>query len=220
MPPAKTSKPAKKTRKPEHLAISVAGGCSSEGVVRPELARLGEKLIRLTGEDPAREGLRRTPERFARSWDFLTSGYYVDIPTLINDAIFAEAYDEIVVVRDIAFFSLCEHHLLPFYGSCHVAYIPKGRIIGLSKIPRIVDAFSRRLQIQERLTRQIAQCIDEHLSPIGVAVVVEAFHLCMGMRGVEKPASHTTTSELMGIFKSSAKSRAELMMLLGMHLVQ
>jgi GTP cyclohydrolase I len=133
----------------------------------PALVRIATDLLTETGEDLEREGLQRTPERYARSWEFLTSGYHVDIPALINDAIFTEAYDEIVVVKNIHFFSLCEHHLLPFYGACHVAYIPRGRLIGLSKIPRIVDAFSRRLQIQERLTRQIAQCPISISSPSG-----------------------------------------------------
>lgn len=182
----------------------------------PDLMAAARQLLRHTGEDPKREGLLRTPERFARSWAFLTGGYDVNIDTLVNDAIFTETYDEIVVVRNIHFFSLCEHHLLPFYGQCHVAYIPQGRLIGLSKIPRIVDAFSRRLQIQERLTRQIARCLNDRLAPMGVAVIMEASHLCMSMRGVEKPSSRTVTSELTGIFKRSAKSRAEVLALFGM----
>ncbi len=192
--------------------------CGSEKPLNPELEKIGRLLIEQSEADPDREGLRRTPQRFARSWEFLTSGYDVDIDELINDAMFTEAYDEIVVVRDINFFSLCEHHMLPFYGTCHVAYIPRGKLIGLSKIPRIVDAFSRRLQIQERFTRQIAQCLNKHLDPIGVAVVAEATHLCMSMRGVEKPSAHAVTSELTGIFKKSAKSRSEVMTLFGMHL--
>ncbi len=193
--------------------------CDAEGrEPNPALVQIATELLVQSGEDLNREGLLRTPERFARSWEFLTGGYSIDIPALINDAIFTEAYDEIVVVKNINFFSLCEHHLLPFYGACHVAYIPRGRLIGLSKIPRIVDAFSRRLQIQERLTRQIAQCLNEHLNPIGVAIVIDAQHLCMSMRGVEKPAARTTTSELTGIFKKSAKSRSEVMTLLGMNL--
>lgn len=196
------------------------GGCCDPNNVpaNEELIKLGRRLVELTEKDADREGLRRTPERFARSWEFLTSGYDVDIDALINDAMFTEAYDEIVVVRDINFFSLCEHHMLPFYGTCHVAYIPRGKLIGLSKIPRIVDTFSRRLQIQERFTRQIAQCLNQHLEPIGVAVVAEATHLCMSMRGVEKPGARAVTSELTGIFKRSAKSRAEVMTLFGMNL--
>ena len=158
------------------------------------------------------------PERFSRVWSFLTSGYNVDLKLLINDAIFEEAYDEIVIVKHIHFFSMCEHHLLPFFGTCNVAYLPKGRLLGLSKIPRIVDALSRRLQIQERLTRQIAEVINEHLNPFGVAVVMEAHHLCMAMRGVEKQDSRTTTSELTGLFKRSAKSRSEVLQLIGMNL--
>ena len=156
---------------------------------------------------------------FSRSWGYLTSGYGVSIPRLINDAIFEETYDEIVVLKHIHFSSLCEHHLLPFYGTCSVAYLPQGRIVGLSKIPRIVDAFARRLQIQERLTRQIAECLNEHLQPRGVAVLIEAFHLCMAIRGVEKQDARTTTSAVTGRFKSDAKSRSEVLTLFGMNLV-
>ncbi|NQU44318.1 GTP cyclohydrolase I FolE [bacterium] len=191
---------------------------SGPGPRHDELVEIGRRLLEATNEDPEREGLRHTPERFARSWEFLTSGCDQDIPSIINNAIFEEAYDEIVAVKNINFFSLCEHHLLPFYGTCSVAYIPKGRVIGLSKIPRIVDAYSRRLQIQERMTRQIAQCLTEHLNPLGVAVVMEARHLCMAMRGVEKHSAMCTTSELTGIFKRSAKSRSEVMTLFGMNL--
>ena len=188
------------------------------GSTRAQLEKIGKELIVSVGENPEREGLLRTPERFARSWEYLTSGYQVDISSLINDAVFEEAYDEIVAVKNINFFSTCEHHMLPFYGSCSVAYIPRGRVIGLSKIPRIVDAFSRRLQIQERLTRQIAAALTEHLDPIGVAVVMEARHMCMCMRGVEKQGSTCLTSELTGSFKRSAKSRAEVMTLFGINL--
>jgi GTP cyclohydrolase I len=187
-------------------------------IAPPELIEIGRAILQAIGEDPARQGLQRTPERFARAWNSLTNGRRLDIDELVNDAIFTEAYDEIVAVKNINFFSICEHHLLPFFGTCSVAYIPQGRVIGLSKIPRIVDAFSRRLQIQERLTRQIAECIGEHLRPLGVAVVMEAFHLCMAMRGVEKPTAKTMTSELTGIFKQSAKSRSEVMTLFGMKL--
>lgn len=184
----------------------------------PMLMDAARSLITSAGDDLDREGLVRTPERFARSWKFLTSGYDTDVDALINDAIFTEAYDEIVAVKSINLFSLCEHHLLPFFGTCHVAYIPNGRLLGLSKIPRIVDAFSRRLQIQERLTRQIAECITEYLNPLGVAVVIEATHLCMSMRGVAKPSAQSTTSELTGVFKKSAKSRSEVMTLFGMQI--
>jgi GTP cyclohydrolase IA len=183
-----------------------------------QLEKIGRDLIVSVGENPEREGLLRTPQRFAHSWEYLTSGYHVDISKLINNAVFEEAYDEIIAVKNIHFFSMCEHHMLPFYGTCSVAYIPKGRVIGLSKIPRIVDAFSRRLQIQECLTRQIAAALNEHLSPIGVAVVMEARHMCMCMRGVEKQNSTCLTSELTGVFKRSAKSRAEVMTLFGMNL--
>lgn len=178
-----------------------------------KLTDVGRELLETLQEDPNREGLVRTPTRFAHSMEFLTSGYWQDLDAIINDAIFEEAYDEIVSVKNIHFFSLCEHHLLPFYGRCSVAYIPRGKVIGLSKIPRIVDVFARRLQIQERLTRQIADCLNQYLQPMGVAVLMEARHLCMEMRGVEKQDAFTTTSELTGIFKKSAKSRSEVMSL-------
>lgn len=191
-------------------------GVAQDGKVHEGLQEVGKRLLELTEQDPSREGLVATPDRFARSWEYLTSGYHVDMKSVINDAIFTEAYDEIVVVKNINFFSLCEHHLLPFYGRCAVAYIPRGRLIGLSKIPRIVDVFSRRLQIQERMTRQIAACLNEHLDPFGVAVVMEGRHLCMTMRGVEDQSALCTTSELTGVFKKSAKSRAEVLNLIDM----
>ncbi len=185
----------------------------------PKMERIGRELIEAVGEDPTREGLVATPERFSRSWGYLTSGYGVDIHELIHDAVFNEAYKEIVLLKRIPFASLCEHHLLPFYGTCSVAYIPDGRLIGLSKIPRIVDVFARRLQIQERLTVQIAECLNQHLEPKGVAVVIEAFHLCMAIRGVEKQGARTTTSEMTGIFRSDPRSRSEVLNLFGMNLV-
>lgn len=172
-------------------------------------------LLREIGEDPAREGLLKTPRRVAESLAFLTSGYGVDVDGIINDAIYREDVDEMIVVRDIEIYSLCEHHLLPFIGKCHVAYLPKGRIIGLSKIPRIVDAFARRLQVQERLTTQIARAIEKHLDPRGVGVVVEAAHLCMMMRGVEKQNSKAITSCMLGRFRSDEKTRAEFLNLIG-----
>lgn len=174
-------------------------------------------LIALLGEDPSREGLLETPKRVEASLKFLTRGYRQDIEKVLNGAIYEENYDEMVVVKDIDLFSLCEHHLLPFYGKAHVAYLPAGKIIGLSKIPRIVDIFSRRLQVQERLTSQIADCLMQHLKPRGAAVVVEAFHLCMAMRGVEKKDSFCVTSSMLGTFRSDPRSRAEFFSLVGKH---
>jgi len=173
-----------------------------------------EQILKQIGEDPSREGLKDTPKRVDKSLRFLTSGYNVDIDKLVNDALYSDVYDEMVIVKDIDLFSLCEHHLLPFFGKCHVAYLPKGKIIGLSKIPRIVDAFSRRLQVQERLTTQVAQCLEKTLKPKGVGVVIEALHLCMSMRGVEKQSSYTTTSSMLGCFKSDARTRSEFLNLI------
>ncbi|HUF48291.1 MAG TPA: GTP cyclohydrolase I FolE [Vicinamibacterales bacterium] len=172
------------------------------------------RLLEALGEDPGRQGLVETPRRVEKSLRFLTSGYRTDIDTLLNGALFAVDYNEMVIVRDIDVYSLCEHHLLPFFGKCHVAYIPNGRVIGLSKIPRIVDAFARRLQVQERLTSQVAQTIDEKVRPLGVAVVIEATHLCMAMRGVEKQNSVTVTSAMRGAFHADARTRAEFLELI------
>ena len=169
--------------------------------------------MRLLGEDPAREGLRRTPERFEKALRYLTSGYRQDPEKLLNGATFSVCYDEMVVVKDIEFFSLCEHHLLPFFGKCHVAYIPNKRVIGLSKIARLVNMFARRLQIQERLTSQIARAIEEHISPEGVGVIVEARHLCMVMRGVEKQNSSAVTSAMFGAFRDNKQTRDEFLSL-------
>ena len=171
-------------------------------------------LLHELGEDPKREGLLNTPKRVAKAYEFLTTGYKVNIKKLLNDAIFNEKYDEMVLVKNIDFYSLCEHHMLPFYGRVHVAYIPDGKIVGLSKIPRIVDMFSRRLQVQERMTQQIADTIDEFLQPKGVAVVSEAFHMCMMMRGVEKQNSSATTSAVHGVFKDDARTRTEFLELI------
>lgn len=171
-------------------------------------------LLTELGEDPKREGLLNTPKRVAKAYEFLTTGYKESIKKLLNDAIFNEKYDEMVLVKNIDFYSLCEHHLLPFYGKVHVAYIPDGKIVGLSKIPRIVDMFSRRLQVQERMTQQIADTIEEHLQPKGVAVVSEAFHMCMMMRGVEKQNSSATTSAVHGVFKDDARTRTEFLELI------
>jgi GTP cyclohydrolase IA len=163
------------------------------------------------GEDPEREGLKKTPERVAESYAFLTRGYGKSVEELLGDAVFHEPCDEMVIVKDIEVYSLCEHHLLPFVGRAHVAYIPDGRIVGLSKIPRLVDLFSRRLQVQERMTTQIARALRDAIKPLGVAVVIEADHLCMMMRGVEKQNSRTVTSCMLGAFKKNDKTRAEFL---------
>ena len=172
------------------------------------------RLLVELGEDPNREGLSRTPTRVEKALKFLTSGYGADIDAVLNDALFTVDYSEMVIVKDIDFYSLCEHHLLPFFGKCHIAYIPSTRVIGLSKIPRLVDVFSRRLQIQERLTNQIADTIREKISPLGVAVVMEATHLCMSMRGVEKQNSFAVTSAMLGAFRSNARTRIEFLELI------
>jgi GTP cyclohydrolase I len=178
------------------------------------IAPLIEQLLKELGEDPKREGLDRTPERVENALRYLTSGYGQDVNVLLNDALFVEDYDEMVVVKDIDFFSLCEHHLLPFMGKCHVAYMPKRKIVGLSKIPRLVEMYSRRLQVQERLTTQIAGTLEEALQPRGVAVVIEATHLCMLMRGVEKQNSKAVTSAMLGAFRDRPETRAEFMELI------
>jgi len=172
------------------------------------------KLIEEVGEDPDREGIRKTPERVAKSLRFLTSGYRQDIDKVLNGALYSVAYDEMVMVKDIEMFSLCEHHLLPFFGRCHVAYVPNGKVIGLSKIPRIVDVFARRLQVQERLTVQIAETIMDKIKPQGVGVIVEARHLCMIMRGVEKQNSIAVTSHMLGVFRECEGTRSEFLRLL------
>ncbi len=179
-----------------------------------EKMKLTRELLSSIGEDPEREGLLRTPLRSAKAWEYLTSGYTVDLEELLNNAIFTEEYDEMVVVRDIDFFSLCEHHMLPFFGRAHIAYIPNGSIVGLSKIPRIVDMFARRLQVQERMTQQIAETIRDVLDPQGVAVVTDAQHMCMMMRGVEKQNSRTTASSMLGAFKNQSDTRAEFLRLI------
>ncbi len=175
------------------------------------LPDLIEDVLKAVGEDPTREGLLRTPQRVAKSLHELTSGYQVDVDKLINEALFEVPYSEMVLVRDVDFYSLCEHHLLPFFGKCHVAYIPNGKVIGLSKIPRIIEAFSRRLQVQERLTSQIAEIILNKIKPLGVAVVMEARHLCMEMRGAQSKNSPTVTSAMVGVFRSDARTREEFL---------
>jgi GTP cyclohydrolase IA len=175
---------------------------------------LVKKLLVQLHEDPNREGLRDTPKRVEQALTFLTSGYTADIDQVLNNALFTVDYSEMVIVKDIDFYSLCEHHLLPFFGKCHVAYIPSTRVIGLSKIPRLVEVFSRRLQVQERLTSQIADTISEKIAPLGVAVVVEATHLCMSMRGVQKQNSFAVTSAMVGAFRNNARTRMEFLELI------
>ena len=172
------------------------------------------KVLELLGEDPSREGLIKTPERVAKAMQFLTQGYEMNATEILQSAMFSEDYSQMVLVKEIEFYSLCEHHLLPFFGKAHIAYIPDGNIVGLSKLPRVVDAFSRRLQVQERLTNEIRDCIQDTLKPKGVAVVMEARHLCMQMRGVEKQSSLTTTSAFSGAFLESEKTRLEFMNLI------
>jgi GTP cyclohydrolase I len=178
------------------------------------IADLVRKMLTLIGEDPNREGLRRTPERFEKAFRYLTSGYRQDPEKLLNGAMFSVCYDNMVVVKDIELYSLCEHHLLPFFGKCHVAYIPNKKVVGLSKIARLVNMFARRLQIQERLTSQIAKAIQDRLSPEGVGVVIEARHLCMVMRGVEKQHSSAMTSAMLGAFRENKQTRDEFLSLI------
>ena len=173
------------------------------------------EIIRLVGEDPGREGLRKTPERFEKALKFLTSGYNQNVDNVLNGATFSVAYDEMVVVKDIEFFSLCEHHVLPFFGKAHVAYLPTNKVLGLSKIARLVNMFARRLQIQERMTSQIAKAIEEKIAPQGVGVIIEAWHLCMQMRGVEKQHGSAVTSAMLGAFRHNKQTRDEFLALVG-----
>ncbi len=184
----------------------------TEPIDRKE-ALIRDLLVEL-GENPSRDGLLKTPSRVARMYEFLTKGYTQQIEQVMNGAIFEEKYSEMVIIKDIDFYSLCEHHLVPFFGKCHIAYIPQGRIIGLSKLPRIVEVFARRLQVQERLTQQIADTLYQNLRPQGVAVVIEARHLCMIMRGVEKINSTATTSAMLGTFRDDVKTRSEFLTLI------
>ena len=178
---------------------------------------LTKQLLKEIGEDPSREGLLKTPSRVSKAWSFFSGGYNQDLDKIINNAVFNEDATDMVVVRDVEFFSLCEHHLIPFFGRAHVAYLPNGKVVGLSKIPRIIDMFSRRLQVQERLTRQIAETLKEILDPIGVAVIMEGQHMCMQMRGVEKQNSLTTTSSMLGKFRESDRTRAEFLSIIGLN---
>tara|TARA_B100000073_G_scaffold15658_1_gene12738 strand:- start:270 stop:830 length:561 start_codon:yes stop_codon:yes gene_type:complete len=179
------------------------------------IEQLTKDLLNAIGEDPSREGLLRTPNRVAKAWDFFSRGYTQSLDEIVNDALFSEDNKDMVVVRDVEFYSLCEHHLIPFFGKAHVAYIPNGKVIGLSKIPRIIDMFSRRLQVQERLTRQISKTIKDVLNPVGVAVIMEGQHMCMQMRGVQKQSSFTTTSSMLGKFRESDRTRSEFMSIIG-----
>jgi len=186
-----------------------------DSLQRKTLEVLVEKMLEAIGEDPKREGILQTPRRVASSMEFLTSGYKEDVDAVLNGAVFNERYSEMVIVKDIDFYSLCEHHMLPFFGRAHVAYIPNGKILGLSKIPRIVEVFSRRLQVQERLTQQIAETLFRALNPDGVGIVIEARHMCMMMRGVQKQNSSATTSAMLGVFRDDVKTRQEFLNLIG-----
>jgi GTP cyclohydrolase I len=183
-------------------------------IQQASLAELTREMLVRLGEDPQREGLQRTPERMAQALEFLTKGYQEDPQEILHGALFTEEYDEMVIVKDVEMFSLCEHHLLPFFGKVHVAYIPNGKVIGLSKIPRLIDVFARRLQVQERLTMQIAESIQQAIAPEGVGVVIEARHLCMMMRGVEKQHSAAVTSSMLGAFRNEENTRQEFLSLI------
>ena len=214
------------TADPIHASPIVADGVVSESAPLPDasdaslpslrgasLREIYSEILRRVDEDPTRDGLLRTPERMEKSMAFLTRGYQQTIGDAVGDALFDVDYDEMVIVRDIEFYSMCEHHLLPFFGRAHIAYIPQGKVIGLSKLPRLVDMFARRLQVQERLTRQIAEAIIETIQPQGVGVILEAQHLCMMMRGVEKQSSRTTTSAMLGAFRTQMQTRNEFLSL-------
>src|ERR1700726_23854 len=199
-----------KMKRTEELTLTEPGALDT-----PEsVADLVRRMLQLIGEDPSRDGLRRTPERFEKALRYFTSGYQQDPEKLLNGAMFSVCYDQMVLVKDIEIYSLCEHHLLPFFGKCHVAYIPDKKVVGLSKIPRLVNMFARRLQIQERLTNQIASAIQQKISPFGVGVVVEARHLCMVMRGVEKQNPQTVTSAMLGAFRENVQTREEFLSLI------
>jgi GTP cyclohydrolase IA len=200
-----------KTNRTEELTLTTTGGLEES----ESIAGLLRRMLRLIGEDPTRDGLRHTPERFEKALRFLTSGYHQDPEKVLNGAMFSVCYDQMVLVKDIEVYSLCEHHMLPFFGKCHVAYIPNKQVVGLSKIPRLVNMFARRLQLQERLTNQIATAIQQKIMPLGVGVVLEARHLCMVMRGVEKQNSQTVTSAMLGSFRENAQTREEFLSLIG-----
>lgn len=202
-----------KGAKPKRGAPSLMGKKVLRGDCTLELEAMVQRELALIGEDPERDGLLKTPNRVAESMLWLTRGYEMDVNEIVGDAVFDEAHQSMVMVRDIELYSLCEHHMLPFFGKAHIAYIPDGRIVGLSKLPRIVEMFARRLQVQERLTEQVAVAIQDVLKPLGVGVVIEAYHLCMMMRGVEKQNSKTITSALRGSFRDDAKTRDEFLRL-------
>jgi GTP cyclohydrolase I len=199
-----------KAKRTEELALTEPASVEQTESV----ADLVRRMLHLIGEDPDRDGLRHTPERFEKALRYLTSGYHQDPEKLLNGAMFSVCYDQMVLVKDIEIYSLCEHHMLPFFGKCHVAYIPDKKVVGLSKIPRLVNMFARRLQIQERLTNQIASAIQQKIAPLGVGVVVEARHLCMVMRGVEKQSSQTVTSAMLGAFRENVQTREEFLSLI------
>ncbi len=188
---------------------------NKDGAKLETVASLVRKMIALIGEDPEREGLKKTPERYEKALKFLTSGYHQNVDHLLNGATFSVCYDEMVVVKDIEFFSLCEHHLLPFFGKANVAYLPNKKVIGLSKVARLVNMYARRLQIQERLTSQIARALEEKIAPQGVGVIIEARHLCMQMRGVEKQHGQAVTSAMLGVFRENKQTRDEFLALVG-----
>ena len=198
------------TKPTEEILLTDKDGLKPESV-----ASLVRRMIALIGEDPEREGLKKTPERYEKALKFLTSGYHQNVDHLLNGATFSVCYDEMVVVKDIEFFSLCEHHLLPFFGKAHVAYLPSKRVIGLSKVARLVNMYARRLQIQERMTSQIARAIEEKIAPQGVGVIIEARHLCMQMRGVEKQHGQAVTSAMLGAFRENKQTRDEFLSLVG-----
>jgi GTP cyclohydrolase I len=207
-----TTRPDRNTHNGQQAQLHPAAATSSENTEK--MMEAVRSLLETVGEDPEREGLLKTPKRVAEAMQFLTQGYNQSLETLVNGAIFDEGHNEMVLVRDIDFFSLCEHHMLPFMGRAHVAYIPNQKVVGLSKLARIVEMYSRRLQVQERLTRQIAEAIQEILEPQGVAVVMEATHMCMVMRGVQKPGSWTVTSAMLGVFQEEQKTREEFLNLI------
>ena len=197
--------------KKEDVLKEPTGFLSEDNMDQESIRQAIRNLLTAVGENPEREGLRRTPDRVARMYGELLEGYRQNPNALVNDALFEVKYDEMVLVHDIEFYSLCEHHLLPFLGRAHVAYLPRNKVLGLSKIPRIVDMFARRLQVQERMTRQIAECIDELLNPLGVAIVIEGLHLCATMRGVKKHDARMTTSAMLGAFRNSLATREEFL---------
>jgi GTP cyclohydrolase I len=206
---------------PQLATAPRAGTVPMPGLIGEEkiqqFAELVERQLTLLGEDPKRDGLEKTPLRVAKAFEFLTRGYWQDPKAVLNDALFDVQSDEMVIVKDIDFYSLCEHHLLPFFGKCHIAYLPSNKVVGLSKLPRLVDVFARRLQVQERMTTEIARTIDELIKPQGVAVVIEAEHLCMAMRGVEKQNSYALTSSMIGAFRDDARTRGEFLDLIKHH---